>query len=186
MNLSHLYRYITCIACLCLVQAVWAQEQRVTELEDTTGKPHLTIKDLQRNERYVALDKPGKVNRLRFYQGQKLTFRFSGDKRWYDPILNNIDDSSFVAFDTRIFLSDISTVKVYRERRFLRLLQKFCFIAGVGYFFADLVNHSFTTTEGSLIVTGSFLGAGGLFSIPLFPRKYKLGKKRRLRVLEKF
>lgn len=163
------------------------EEQKTDTEEDEPS--NLSIKDIKTDtlEKFMVLYKMSKPYRLEFPTGTKLTFRMKNDKKVeYNQMIQSVYDSSFVAQGSNIFYKDVYAIKVARKRPFLELLRGVFLIGGTGYLVLDLVNHSFTIFPETLVVSGSLLSLGGLLTLLVKPRTYKLNQNRYLKTLRKW
>jgi hypothetical protein len=140
-------------------------------------------------QKYLVLDKPGRVKRLRFPVGSQLTFQIKEDRTIYTDEITAVDDSSFTISDIRVRIGDVDRIIVRRKNGFVGQVSKKLIQAGVLYFLLDNFNPIFlgrrelSVSQGSLIVGAAFVGPGLL--LKLFQRKtYRIGERRRLHVLE--
>lgn len=163
------------------------EEQKTdTYEEDSTQN---SINTIRKNnlESFMVLYKLSKPYRIDFPSGSKVTFRMKNDKKVeYSQLIERVLDSSFVAQGSNIAYKDVYSVKVARNRPFLELLSGVCVIGGAGYLILDLVNNSFTTIPETLVVSGSLLSLGGMLTLTVKPRTYKLNKNRFLKTLQKW
>lgn len=179
--------FICCLLVLYSFQKIRAQETEeqiaTSQDEDTLT---FTIDSLQYKSRFLALEKGGKVKRIRFYEGQRLHFRLKNDPFKYKPVIQEIGKDYIKVNDTALDLDEISSVTLYPKRRFIGLLSKFFLYAGVGYFLIDMVNHSFEPTRETAIVSSSLIGPGLALALTLKPRNVRLNEKRYLKTIQKF
>lgn len=153
--------------------------------EDSTKLKENTFTPLKKGERFLTLEKPGAIKRIRFYKGQQLEFKLKGSKIKYKTLIQNVKEKSVVIRDTDIALTDFHSLVVYPKKPFLNTLSKFFLLGALGYVAADLVNNSFEPNNVTLIVGGIGLGTSIALRLPL-KRTFKLGKKRYLKTLEAF
>ncbi|MDX2301758.1 MAG: hypothetical protein NW226_03115 [Microscillaceae bacterium] len=145
-----------------------------------------TLDSLDSKSRFLALEKGGKIKRVRFYEGERLYFRLKDDQMRYKPVIEEIGKDYIKVNNTALHLNEIASVTLYPERRLIRLMSQFLVIAGTGYFLIDMVNHSFSTTRESAIVSSSLASTGLALSLTLKPRKIRLNNKRYLKTIQKF
>ncbi len=157
------------------VQAQKKKEQAVETGEDSLNT--LQERDsLFLGDWFLALEKRGRVKRIRFFKGQELWFRLKGDSFKYRGMIEGVGDGYVQVKGVKIDISQIEYIFVRRKRRAIRLLSNFSILAGGGYFLIDLVNNSFTTTRETLTVSGGILAGGLLLKLFLIRKKYKMGK----------
>lgn len=142
-------------------------------------------------QRYLVLDKPGKVKRLRFLVGQEITFRLKNDPIMYSDVITAIEDSSFTIFGTRVPLREVDRVVVHSQNWFVNVGSVLLPAAGVIYFVADNINpviqgrDGFSVSRGSVVVGASLL-IPGIILKAFQKRSHKIGKNKRLRIFETF
>jgi hypothetical protein len=141
-------------------------------------------------EKYLALDKPGRVKRIRFYMGDELTFKLKGDKTMYSSTIEAVGDSTITIRETQIPIKDIALIKLPKEAGFINQAIYILPRAGILYFLADTFNPVFRggspdVSRSGIVVGGSFI-AGGLILKLLNKRKFRINNYRSLRILETF
>lgn len=187
MNLIRPF-FISIFICVFITLSAQVEEQKTGTNEDKPKK--LSINDIKNDtlEKFMVLYKLSRPVRVDYPAGTKVIFRMKDDKKIeYNQIIQTVLDSSFVAEGSNIMYKDVYSIKVYRNKPFLKTFQTvFCFGGGIGYLLIDLVNNSFTTTPETLTVSASFLSLGGILTFFVKPRKYKLNKNRYLKTLRKW
>ncbi|PSR54355.1 hypothetical protein AHMF7605_12950 [Adhaeribacter arboris] len=143
---------------------------------------------------YLVLDKPGKVSRIRFYTGNKINFKLTGEKQRYSGQITNIKKYSIVMWDAEIPLRDIrkirmaSTSTVSSGVQFLgRLLKNgglFFSVVGGGNYLLDKEPGDNTLTFLKYTL-GAFV-AGQLLTHTSRSRTYKINENHRLKTIEQF
>lgn len=143
---------------------------------------------------YLVLDKPGKVSRIRFYTGNRITFKLTGEKRRYSGQITDIKKHSLVMWDTEIPLRDIEKIRMTNTSpvssgvRFLgRLLKSgglFFSVVGAGNYLLDKEPGDNTLTF--LKYTAGAFVAGQLLTRTTRNRTYKINKNHRLKTIEQF
>lgn len=153
--------------------------------EDTTTQrklPSLAELEKERKARFLVLEKPGKVKRLRFFVGDKLIFHLKNDHTRYNATIEAIQDSSITVRGIQIPLSEFRSITVFPHRPWSSLLSSAALIGGTGYFLIDLVNHSFTPLRSSWYILGGGLLVGLGLKTTL-KRTYRLNNRRYLRTI---
>jgi hypothetical protein len=148
-----------------------------------------SIKDLAKRfggSRFLALEKRGAIKRVRFFVGEELEFKLKNDPFLYRPIIQSVRDSSLIINGVELAFKDISTVKVYKNKPFLRLLSNFAFYGSVGYLLIDLVNNSFSIYRGTLVTSAAFAIPGLSFALILKPRLLRLNQHRYLKSIQMY
>lgn len=140
--------------------------------------------------RYLALDKPGKVKRLRFRVGDEVSIKLKDDRREYRDVITHVTDTSIVLMGTDVPLSGIRAVVVRREAAMARAAVKILPRAGLLYILAATYNPIFRGESPdyhwSNVKVGAIVGGSGLLLVPLLRRTYRLNDFRRLRVLQEY
>jgi hypothetical protein len=159
--------------------------------EDTVRtEPQLPVSPFFKPQKYLVLDKPGKQKRVRFFVGNEITFRLKGDKVVYQEAITAIDDSSFTIFGTKVLIREVDRVILRSDNFFINVGSRYLPAAGIIYFLADNLNpvfqgYSFKVDPNSAII-GASLVTVGLVLKQFQKRKHKIGKNKRLRILETF
>ncbi len=91
-------------------------------------------------EKYLALDKPGRVKRIRFYAGDEIALKLKGDKRLHEEVIGDIGDSTITLLGTEIPLRDIRAIVIRHEGGLVQQAVRKLPIAGVLYFLAATFN----------------------------------------------
>ncbi|MCU0443372.1 MAG: hypothetical protein MUE85_00545 [Microscillaceae bacterium] len=136
--------------------------------------------------RFLALEKRGAIKRIRYFAGDEIEFKVKNDPFLYRPIIQSVLDSALLINGVKVDFKDISTIKVYKDKPFLRLLSNFAFYGSVGYLLIDLVNNSFTFYRGTLITSAAFAVPGLSFALILKPRMLRLNRHRYLKSLQMY
>jgi signal peptidase I len=90
-------------------------------------------------QKFIAIDKPGHIKRIKFYVGDEITF-FDIDKLHIKGKIEFIKDSSFIINNQEVLIENIVKVKNTKKNFGLKLLANISFLAGTGYFFLDSGN----------------------------------------------
>lgn len=143
---------------------------------------------------FMVLDKPGKVNRIRFYTGNKITFKLAGEKGRYHGQITDIKKYSIVLWEAEIPLRDIEKISIMKAGgmagglSFLgRLLQGaggLFTLVGVSNYLLDV--ESGENSSAFLKYSASALVAGYLLTRSSRNRTYKINQSRRLKTIEQF
>ncbi len=143
---------------------------------------------------FLVLDKPGRVSRIRFYTGNQITFKLTGEKQIYSGQITGINKNSLVMWDTEIPLRDIQKIRLTNTStvssglQFLgRLLKSggllFTVVGGGNYLLNDERGDNTLTflkyTAGSFII-------GQLLTSTSRNRTYKINERNRLKTIEQF
>ncbi len=140
-------------------------------------------------QKVLQLEKLGKAKTTKYYIGQELSFQLNGDRSyWYEDVIRDIlVEEGMVVFANRaVKLEEISALRHLSSRRWLRHFGNSLYVFGLGWGVFSL---------GELLVGGELTWAAAIVPASAFvlgwlcqkagrPRKLKIGKKRRLRLLD--
>lgn len=139
------------------------------------------------SQKILALDKPGKVNRIRYKVDDFISLK-TVDKQMIGGNISFIGDSSFQVGKTTVKLSEIKYIKKTQGGYGWSLLGNISLVAGLGYFGLDASNRIINgdkpivprrTAISSSICIGIFAVTAVINS-----RKYKINNKRRLKIID--
>jgi len=165
--------------------------QTAPEEVDTLRQPKTTPSPFFKQQKYLVLDKPGKVKRIRFFPGSEITFRLKNDPVVYHDYITAVDDSSFTIFGTKVLIKEVDRIILRNHSWFVNQGSVLLPAAGLIYFLADNVNpllrgqEGVSVSKGSMIVAGSLIGTG-LVLRTFRKKQHRIGNNKRLRVLETF
>lgn len=150
----------------------------------------ISLTSFGQGEKYLVLDKPGRVKRIRFYVGDELIFKLTGDKHLYKDIIEAVSDTSIRVRGAWVPVEEIKLIKEYKEANLLKQAIYFLPRAGIIYFLADTFNPVFTGGEvfvsRSGVIVGGSLIAGSLILRLFAKRTYRINNYRTLKILETF
>lgn len=140
-------------------------------------------------QKVLQMEKYGKAKTKKYYIGEVLTFQLEGDDYWYTEAIQDIlVAENSVLFTNRVVKIDqIRKIKSFKNRRWSRGLSNNLFSFAGGFLGLSLLADATTSWEvGSAVwVLPTIAVVTGLLVRWLFRSKtYKLGKKRKLRVLD--
>jgi hypothetical protein len=143
---------------------------------------------------FLVLDKPGRVNRIRFYTGNKITFKLVGEKRAYSGQITDIHKYSLVMWDTEIPLRDIRKIRLTNTSPVSSGVQFFGRLLKMGGLFLSVVgagNYALNVEPGDntltyLKYTASAFVVGQLLTSTSRHRTYKITERNRLKTIEQF
>jgi hypothetical protein len=141
-------------------------------------------------EKYLVMDKPGHIKRIRYYTGDEIIFKLKGDKTTYSTIIQAVGDSTIRVRDTDIPVNNIRSIIRHTENGFLYQASRILPKAGILYFLADTFNPIFRGEKPHVsrsgVVVGSTLFLGGN-ALKLFrKRTLKVNNYRTLKILQTF
>ncbi len=138
-------------------------------------------------QRILLVEKPGTFKNYKYFTGDMITLRISGQEGRLSGSISVISDSSLLIDDGQeVMLADID--RVLRPRWGLGVLAGASRIAGVAYLSLDVVNHAIND-EPDILDRNTVLISAGLvaFSYALYPLRYKrmtIGEPWRIQVLD--
>jgi hypothetical protein len=140
-----------------------------------------------KSQKILALDKPGKVKRIRYYEGDVISLK-TDSGIWVRGEINRLLDSSLFIDNQQIHLSDIKSVQKTQKGFGWRLLAKVCINAASGYFLIDTSNRLINgdqpmVHEGTIKASGIMYGVF-FISSTIGNRKYRINKNRTLKIID--
>jgi len=140
-------------------------------------------------QKVLQMEKRGKIKTKKYYLGEEITFQLKGGSDWYTDVMVDIKvEEEIIVFSERfVKVKDIKTIKSYKNARLVNSAEKGLYSFGTGWLLFSL---------GGALVTGEPLndltwkvpvasaGLGFLIKKLFYTRKYRIGKRRRLRVLD--
>lgn len=141
-------------------------------------------------ERYLVLDKPGRIKRIRYYTGDEIIFKLKGDKTTYNTIIQAVGDSTIKVRDTSIPIQGIHSITRHNENGFLYQAARILPKAGILYFLADTFNPVFRGEKPNVsrsgVIVGSTLFVGGN-ALRLFKKRtFRINNYRTIKILQTF
>ena len=140
-------------------------------------------------QKVLQMEKRGKAKTKKFYIGDELTYQLEGDKEWYTEVIQDIlVEQNSILFPSRIISIDqIRKIKTFKNRRRSRALSTSLFVFSGGFVSLSLIVAA--TTSWSLgtnfwLFPAIAVPTGLLIRWIFNSKTYKLGKKRKLRVLD--
>lgn len=137
-------------------------------------------------QKVLQMEKRGKIKTTKFQLGEELIFRLKGSKEWYTDIMIDIKvEEKIIVFSERfVKVSDITTLKKYR--RGARIAEGSLYSFGASWLGFSLLG----TLDGVPLndlawkVPTASAGLGFLIGRIFRVKKYRIGKRRKLRVLD--
>lgn len=137
-------------------------------------------------QKILQLERFGSAKVKKFYIGDELTYRVKGDKTWYTGTIQNlIIEENIILFENRFIKLENITILRERQGWSQKLGNQLYFFAlsWLGFSSAGtLVGWEFRWD--TVIIAGSAVATGWLIKKIFKYKKYKIGKKRRLRLLD--
>ena len=143
-----------------------------------------------RAQRVLTLNKPGMVNRIRYYEKNEISFKLRGEHIVHTGNITHLNDSSFLLNELYpIRVNDISMVIDYKKGYWARFLHRLTLTAGIMYYGIGTANRlifkdSPPVFEGKFVLTSLAMVGGSFLFTPFTCRKYRINKNRYLKVLD--
>jgi len=141
-------------------------------------------------QKYLIIERSGSPHTKRFGIYDEITFQLrDDDKGWYKrQILDmNADAQLILLGDTWIPISDITRMRMSNKRVLATIIGGALMGGGASMMLGDLwytIRGNSKYTQGGLEFGALNIAVGSAIRALLGPIKYKLGKKRRLRVID--
>lgn len=139
-------------------------------------------------QKVLQMEKRGKVKTKKYYLGEELTFQLKGGSDWYTDVMIDIKvEEQIIVFSERyVKVEDIKTIKSYKNARFINRAEKSLYSFGAAWLLFSLGGTLAGEPLNDLTwkVPATSVGLGFLLKKLFYTRKYRIGKKRRLRVLD--
>ena len=139
---------------------------------------------------YLQMETAGKVKSKKFAIGESLTYQLEGSDQWEEGTIDNlIYSDNIVVFNNRYTpLDQITMLRTYDQQRWSKSIGYTLYSFGGAWSFfslgASIVDRNDPYSWGDAIVTGSSLALGFAIQQIFKKRDFKIGKKRRLRILD--
>lgn len=138
-------------------------------------------------QRFLLLQRPGKVKNYKYFAGDKIIFRAYADTVVVMGRISGFSDTSiFINDKSEIPIEDITSIS--KKCHMMAFLSRGALLFGIAYFglngFNRLINHDYPTydKESLLIVSGSL---AGFFALNKFKyRKFRIGEEWKLDILD--
>jgi hypothetical protein len=141
-------------------------------------------------QKYILIERYGNPKTTRIAMYDELTFKLKDDKAgWYTRQILDMDPQGQMVLlgDAWVPLHEISYLRMSERRLWATILGSALQIGGVSMFVGDLwftaTNQPEYSEDGMLFGIINIV-AGTLIKVAFGPVKYKLGKKKRLRVVD--
>ena len=138
----------------------------------------------------LQMEKYGSPKTTKFEVGDELTYRLYDDKLWYDAEIYNLRaDEQIVVFDNRyVRIGQVRALRSYAPQRWSKPLGRNLYLFGAAWTVYSLGAAAFDDSDpftwGDVAVTSTAAATGFLIQQLFKHRTYRMGKKRRLRVLD--
>ncbi len=138
-------------------------------------------------QKIIALDKPGKVKRIRYYQGD-IIHLMNDEGRIYKGEIQEIKDSSFIVNNDELFLYEIIYIRNTQGKNGWFFLTNLFIKSGLAYHIAFNGNRllqgeydKIASAETAIVTSSALLGA--IISYQIATRRYRLNKYRTLKII---
>jgi hypothetical protein len=135
------------------------------------------------SQKFLALEKHGRVKRLRFFVNDNISVRLNGEKFFRNGSIEEFTDSSFFLNGENILLKRINAVHVSKTKGGHALLRQLAFYlpAGGAFILGLAAANSAINNESPLLPKNTLYTAGGmvvtgLLLYPLTFRVYRTGR----------
>ena len=142
-------------------------------------------------QQFLQLEKVNSLKVKRFYIGDELTFQLEdeyGNKYWRTEVIERIlvEEGILIFPKGKVNLKDILAIRTYNSRQFGNKAALSLYTFGAGWILYSLIDAAFggTLTWSVAIVSGTAFATGFIIKQIFKQRTFKMGKKRRLRVLD--
>lgn len=139
-------------------------------------------------QKILQMEKRGKVKTKKFFLGEELTFKLKGQDEWITDVMIDIKvEEDIIVFSERfVKVSDIKIIKSYKNARRAMTFQRSLYTFGTAWLLyslgGTLAGEPLNDLTWKVPATSFVLGF--LIKKIFYTRKYRIGKKRRLRVLD--
>ncbi len=137
-------------------------------------------------QKVLQMEKRGKVKTKKFYLGEEIIFKLKGSKGWYKDIMIDIKaEENIIVFSERfVKVSDITMLKKYRRGARIAEGSLYTFAASwLGFSLLGTLD-DVPLNDLAWKVPASSVGLGFLIRRIFYIKKYRIGKRRKLRVLD--
>ncbi|MEM9820601.1 MAG: hypothetical protein AAF985_05995 [Bacteroidota bacterium] len=142
-----------------------------------------------RGQKVLQMEKYGKAKTKKYFIGDVLTYQLEGDDLWYTEVIQDIlvEEESLLFPSRLIPIDQIRKIKSFKNRRWSRALGTSLFLFSGGFMGLSLIaaaTTSFTLGTNFWLFPAIAVPLGFLVRWIFKSKTYKLGKKRKLRVLD--
>lgn len=146
----------------------------------------LVTANLLAAQKFLQMERVGKVKVKKYYIGDDLTYRINDDDTWYSGTIQDLKvDEGIILFENRFVR--IEDIRVIRKRRtWSRAVGRnmYNFAAGWLLFSAGGTLVGWDFEWDSVLIPAAAASTGFLIQKLFKYKRYKIGKKRRLRMLD--
>lgn len=139
-------------------------------------------------QKYLQIERVGSFKVKRYQQGEELTFRITDDDYWYtEEIVDIMIPENMVLFTNRVIsVEDITHIRSFKRRKWSKPMGQQLYNFGIGWIVFSLGDALFgNPLRRAIIEVPLVAGVTGFLIQKLFRhRTFRMGKNRRLRVLD--
>jgi len=142
-------------------------------------------------QKLLQIEKVGSLKTQRYYIGDEVIFQLEGeeDDYWYrERIIDILVEANSVLFTNRVIkISSITKIRSFKDRGWSRNLSSRAFLASGAFVAFSLIGSAtteFMLNRASAIIPGATIIVGLAIRLIFRRKTYKIGKRRRLRVLD--
>jgi hypothetical protein len=137
-------------------------------------------------QKILQMEKRGSFKTWRYYIGDQLTFEVDG--QWYTRIIRDLNlEKKIIQFeDGFVEMEKIDRIETEGGEAFGKAASISLWVFGASWIFFSVADWAVggSLTLLSAIVPGSAFTLGGLIRLIFKPKKHRLGKRKRLRMLD--
>lgn len=138
-------------------------------------------------QRIVVFDKGGKVKRIRYFEKDYIKLKME-DGRSVQGKISSIEDEVFYVGQKKVQLDSVKMVHVYKYQSLLNPVGSFLLVGSTAYFGIDtfnrLINSNHPLIEEETVKASAVMLAGSFVCKELIHRRYKISKKRPLKIID--
>ncbi len=138
-------------------------------------------------QKFVQLEKTTNLKTKRFYIGEEMTYRINDDKYWYNDVIKDVlvEDGIILFHNRAVKVGDISAIKTFYNAGWSKGLSWKLYIFAGSYTLLNFASLPLGWSLSALTwqVPLVAITAGFIVRMLFKSKKYKIGKKRRLRLM---
>jgi len=149
----------------------------------------MLVANISIGQKFVQMETQGRVKVKKFYVGDEITFSLKGDDEfWYTETIDDVlvEENLIVLNGRAVKVGDITAIRSYKGRAFSKSLSnKLFFFSGTwfGYSLIAAALGAAPLTGATAVIGGTAVGLGILIRLLFKKRTWKIGKRRRLRLM---
>lgn len=140
-------------------------------------------------QKFLQMEKYGSLKVKKYYIGDDITYQVAGDKTWYTETIQDliIDENILLLANRYVKITDIAKIKSFKSAKWSKRFGNQLYVfAGAWVFLsaAGSLTPEWELRWDTAIIAGSAIVTGFLIQQIFKSKKYKIGKKRKLRMLD--